>query len=406
MRQFVTGIGYSSGGIHGASSLWRALTTKTSSLVHHPRPSGKQFLCSARTKVPLENYPELGRRIRYMDDQVLYATTTALDCAGEMSIRELSSQEYLNPEDIGVMMGTAFAQIEFGINQMKKVVSGKPGRISPRTGMAFYFGSSVGEISSILGTKGENCAVTTGSCIGSDALDIALQTIEEKRNRVVLIGAAEAVPPDLLVDYCADSLTFCEETVYEPFCSQHTGFAPGNGGAVIGVEDTQTALARGIVPLASVTAVGTVNASRSFLSRDILIDAEYRKLITRLIADAHITFSDIDLIIPTADGEPTTTSSELTAITNLFQPARNLIYTPNPITGYGISFSVVTNIITALLCLGHQQVPGLACAAAERYEEWFTGNDTKDQQIRNVLILHRSLLGSRISGLILSAEDS
>lgn len=403
MRLLVTGLGYSSGEIRGADSLWRALTTKSSSLVRHSRPSGKQFLCSAPTRIPLDSYPELGRRTRYMDDQIIYATTTALDCADEMSIRDLSSQEYLDPADVGVIMGTAFAQIGFGINQVEKVIEGRPNRISPRTGMAFYFGSSVGEISCTLGTRGENCAVTTGSCIGSDALDLALQTIERKRNKAVLIGAAEAVPPDLLVDYCADSLAFCE-AAYEPFPARRTGFAPSNGGAVIGVEDPGTALARGATPLASVTAVGTVNASRSLLSRDTRIDVEYRKLITRLVDSAHIDFSDIDLVIPTADGDPSTTDSELTAIAELFRPARELVYTPNPITGYGISFSIVTNIITALLCLRHQQVPGLACSAAEHHEAWFTGGDTGVRTIRNALILHRSLLGSRISGLVLSAE--
>ena len=58
-----------------------------------------------------------------------------------------------------------------------------------------------------------------------------------------------------------------------------------------------------------------------------------------------------------------------------------------------------------MLCLQHQQVPGLACSAAENREEWFVENGTEDRTIRNVLILHRSLLGSRISGLVLSAAD-
>lgn len=402
MRLSVTGLGYSSGKIHGTDSLWQALTTKSSSLEHRTRSCGKPFLCSAPTSMELDRYPELGRRTRYMDDQIIYATTTALDCAEKMSIRQLASQEDLDPKDIGVIMGTAFAQLGFGLNQMKKVIAGKPNRISPRTGMAFYFGSSVGEISCTLGTKGENCAVTTGSCVGSDALELAHQTIERKRNKAVLVGAAEAVPQDLLVDYCSDSLVFCEDT-YEPFLPHRPGFAPSNGGAVIGVEDPSTAMSRDAVAMATVTAVDTLNASRSLLSRDIRIDAEYQKLMTRLLDQAHIDFSDIDLIIPTADGDQSTTDSELSAIAELFRPGRGLLYTPNPITGYGISFSIITNIITAILCLRHQQVPGLACSAAEGREEWFAGGDTEDRDLGNVLILHRSLLGSRISGLILSA---
>ena len=404
MRLHVTGLGYSSGNTSGADSLWDELTTGSSSLRRHSRPSGKRFLSSAPTRIRLDRYPELGRRTRYMDDQIIYATTTALDCAEKMSIRELSSQDHLDPADIGIIMGTAFAQIGFGIKQVTKVIEGRPKRISPRTGMAFYFGSSVGEISCTLGTRGENCAVTTGSCIGSDALDLASQTIENRRNKVVLVGAAEAVPLDLLVDYCADSLVFCE-TAYEPFSALRTGFAPSNGGAVIGVEDPRVAVERGATPLASITAIGTLNASRSLFSRDTRIDAEYRRLIAGLVDRAHIDFSDIDLVIPTADGDPSTTDSELAAVTGLFPAARRLIYTPNPITGYGISFSIITNIITAVLCLQHQQVPGLACSAAENREEWFVENDTEDRTIRNVLILHRSLLGSRISGLVLSAAD-
>lgn len=148
-----------------------------------------------------------------------------------------------------------------------------------------------------------------------------------------------------------------------------------------------------------------MNAGRALFSRDARIDAEYRRLITGLVDRARIGLSDIDLVIPTADGDPSTTDSELAAVTGLLPTARGLIYTPNPITGYGISFSIITNIITAVLCLRHQQVPGLACSAAENHEEWFVGDDTEDRTIRNVLILHRSLFGSRISGLVLSAAD-
>ncbi len=137
--------------------------------------------------------------LRYIDKQVLYSVGAAIE-----NVKASKLEEQLKIENVskrtGIVMGSMFAQMDFGLEQIGVTGVENSTRISPYTGVAFYYGASVGEVSVKLKTKGENCAVLSGTNTGIDALNIACNMLDKKTNDIVLAGGGENVVLELFLN--------------------------------------------------------------------------------------------------------------------------------------------------------------------------------------------------------------
>lgn len=136
---------------------------------------------------------------RRMDKQVVYELM-----AGNEAVN--GSESYLSSldrEKIGVFTGSLFAQLQFGMDQIRALISsGNKNEISMYTGVSFYYGAASGEMSILISSKGENASVCSGACSGIDCVIEGAKNIDRGVNSLLLsIGGEnldEAVISDMM----------------------------------------------------------------------------------------------------------------------------------------------------------------------------------------------------------------
>lgn len=382
--------------------LWEQIKSKENLFELLKLESDNEILVGKNPEYIIDKYPILGKKLRYLDKQVLYSIIASFECvkSSKMDI-VLSNEEMLN--HVGIVMGSMFAQLEFGLKQVAKIVNQNSIKISPFTGLAFYYGSNVGEISCNLKTRGENCAVTSGSNIVMDGIDIAKSMLENNRNKIVFVGAGESIVYDIFY-FALKSKNRVTNTSYLPYDINRNGAALSNGAGMFTMEYETTALNRAAPIFAEIASIQSINASSCIFELNEQISDYTSQVIEKSLEEAGISSDEVDLVIPTADASDKGDYYEMNGLIKVFGNRTNLVYSPKLIVGYCMSFNVAVDIFTATMCMRDSIIPGHPTkidSGNEIFNKMLVGVENVDKEVNNVLILHRSWLDGKISATVL-----
>jgi len=406
MKLLITGFGMLTPKSHQGETLWNQLINKDYLFEKVTTGSGEEMLVGTKPKYEQDNYNIEYKKFKYLDTQMIYSLIACKECVKASKLDNILENEHMLKK-IGIISGSMFAQLEFGLEQVKKVATKNTIRISPYTGMAFYYGASVGEISCMLGSKGENCCVSSGSSIGADGIAIAKQMITNQRNKIFIVGAGENIVYDIF-GYSLKNNTKVTSTEYIPYHMNRNGAAISNGAAMLCLEGEESALNRSAHVSAEIKAIVTLNASSCFFQVNETIIQCYIDIINRCLKDSGLTINDIGLVIPTAEGAKKEDYYELQALKKFFSNKKELIYTPKPIVGYCISFNVIIDLFTASQCIKENVIPGMAfemCTGDRELDEMFVGTEIIRREIKNVLIIHKNWTDGKISGIVIGKYE-
>jgi 3-oxoacyl-(acyl-carrier-protein) synthase len=148
-KTVITGFGILTKHGESLSDLWKFLVSQKSIFKHDLFEKDIDKVIISINPATIETFNKIPKKkLRYLDKQVVFVLISALNAIKNSGLLD-RFKELERMEEVGVVTGNFLAQMEFGIEQMEKLVNKKSLNISIYTGLAFYFGAATCEISVI-----------------------------------------------------------------------------------------------------------------------------------------------------------------------------------------------------------------------------------------------------------------
>jgi 3-oxoacyl-[acyl-carrier-protein] synthase II len=167
----------------------------------------------------------------------------------------------VNPERIGVVVGSGIGGIRSIENQMDNLRRGGPSRVSPLLVPSGTPDVAANEIALFHGFTGPSWAVSTACSSGSDAIIHAARCLRDGAADVMITGGAEAPIGELAISSFANLGALARgngdpQKVCRPFDRQRSGFVLGEGAGILVLETGEHARGRGAEILAVLAGFG------------------------------------------------------------------------------------------------------------------------------------------------------
>jgi minimal PKS chain-length factor (CLF/KS beta) len=317
----------------------------------------------------------------------------------------------LDPYDVSVVMASSSGGNEFGQRELQRLWGEPARKVGAYQSIAWFYAATVGQLSIKHQAKGPSSVLVSESAGGLDSLGHAARTVA-RGTPVVLAGGLEAPlsPYALACQLRSNRLatTTDPRRAYRPFDVAAGGYVPGEGGAVLIVEDLDHALARGAPYIyGEVAGWGNTHDGQRSTLETAADGRQYARAMRMALERAGTAPNEVSLLIPDAVGVPEADRAEAWAITSVFGPGGVPVTSHKPLTGRLYQGGSALDVATAVLAMRNQVVPGTAGTdqPAEGCELDFV-RASRQEAVDQVLVCARgfdgynsSLLLRRHSGL-------
>lgn len=326
---------------------------------------------------------------RRMDKQVIYELM-----AGDQAINDFVDYKMIDNSRVGVFTGSLFAQLEFGMEQIKSLIfSGMRNNISMYTGISFYYGAASGEMSLMIKSKGENASICNGACSGIDCTIEGMKNIEREINELVISIAGENLSGDVVADMLPYSIKM--DKLLNPKSYFYT-----SGAACVLVGNVNKVVS----PIEIVAYDNSCDYESLFQCGEKYVEV-IKKSIYKCLDEANISSEDIDLIIPGFNNMGDYDNAEMHVLYEIFHNKERILYTPIPQIGDCLSASGNIKIYVAYQSMREgillaNEDSWFVKRSIDLYKALFNWERTK-KDIKYSLIIQRDIIGGRISMLIM-----
>ncbi|MFD7527332.1 ketosynthase chain-length factor [Streptomyces sp. NPDC059849] len=383
----VTGLGVASPNGLGARDHWEATRGGASGIGRLTRfdPSGYPAKLAgeisgftAEEHLPSRLIPQTDRMTRI----ALAAADWALADAG---VRP----DELAGFDMGVVTASASGGFEFGQNELRNLWSRGSQYVSAYQSFAWFYAVNSGQISIRNGMKGPSGVVVSDQAGGLDAVAQARRQIR-KGTRLVVSGGVDAslCPWGWVAQLASGRLSTSEEPgrAYLPFDRDARGHVPGEGGAILILEDAEAAGERGARSYGEIAGYGATFDPRPGSGRPPAL----RKAVELALADAAVDPSDIDVVFADAAADPELDRAEADALVAVFGPRGVPVSAPKTMTGRLYSGAASLDLATALLALRDGVIPAAVnVRLSPDYDLDLVVDRSRDAVLRTALVLAR-----------------
>lgn len=254
-RVVITGIGVISPVGLDVASMWQNLVSGVSGIGIITAFDTTNFEACIAGEVrgfdPL-NYMS-AREARRMDRFAQYA----IACLGQALAQSGLVVNEDNAFQIGVNIGSAVGGITSYHNEFHVLEEKGPRRINPFLPTMIVIDSAAVQTALRTGARGPNFGVASACATGADSIGLAYETIRNGRAQAMICGGADAtISPLSIAAYDrVGALSHRNDEpakACRPFDVERDGFVPGDGGAVLILEELGFALRHGAEPLAEV----------------------------------------------------------------------------------------------------------------------------------------------------------
>jgi minimal PKS chain-length factor (CLF/KS beta) len=294
----------------------------------------------------------------------------------------------LDPYEVGVAMASSSGGNEFGQRELQRLWGGPARKVGAYQSIAWFYAATVGQISIRHQAKGPSTVLVSESAGGLDALIHASRTVA-RGTSVMLSGGLEAplTPYALACQLRSGRISGQRDPgrAYLPFDAAACGYVPGEGGAVLIVEDLEHARTRG---------APAEHAELAGWGRTHGGGRQYARAMRLALERAGIRPEEVDLLIPDAMGVPEFDRSEAAAIEEVFGRRGVRVTSHKALTGRLYQGGSALDVVTAVLAMRHGTVPataGLRRAAEGCDLDFVTG--TTRHAVSNVLVCARGFDG-------------
>jgi act minimal PKS chain-length factor (CLF/KS beta) len=351
----VTGLGVAAPNGCGVEDYWQATLRGESGIGRITRFDPSGYPCRLAGEVagfdPAAHIPgRLMPQTDHMTRLALAATGWALEDAG-------ADPAALEEFGMSVVTANAFGGFEFGHRELEKLWSRGGRHVSAYQSFAWFYAVNTGQISIRHGMRGPSGVLVSEQAGGLDAAGQARRHIRKGTPFVVTGGVDGALSPWGWVAYLSGGQVSTGEDparAYLPFDTGAAGWVPGEGGAIIIVEEAAAARARGAAQVYGEIAgysAGIDPAPHTGRPRAL------PRVIRQALADAGATPADIGVVFADAAGLPALDLAEAEAVTEVFGARAVPVTAPKTMVGRLASGGSALDTATALLALRDQVIP-------------------------------------------------
>ncbi|WP_166354896.1 ketosynthase chain-length factor [Phytoactinopolyspora limicola] len=350
----VTGIGVVAPTGLGVNKYWAAARAGTSGIrairrfdaTGYPaRLAGEVVDFVAEEHVPSRLIPQTD----HMTRMALAAADWAFDDAGIDPARW--------PEfGMGVVTASSSGGFEFGQGELRNLWRQGGEFVSAYQSFAWFYAVNTGQISIRHGLRGPSGVVVSDQAGGLDALAQARRLVR-KGCRLSLAGGVDAsiCPWGWVAQLAGGRVSTGADPgdAYRPFATDAAGHVPGEGGALLILEDAESARGRGARVYGEIAGYAATFDPPPGSGRE----PGLRRAIELALEDAGMDPSGIDVVFADAAAVPELDRTEAAAIRTVFGPRGVPVTAPKTMTGRLLSGAASLDVTAALLSIRDQWVP-------------------------------------------------
>ncbi|MCA9135825.1 MAG: beta-ketoacyl-ACP synthase II [Planctomycetales bacterium] len=275
--------------------------------------------------------------------------------AGQQAVSDSGVDfESLDRTRCGVILGSGIGGLIEIENQIERMLTKGPSRVSPFTVPKMMVNAAGGNISITYGLKGPNYAVATACASATNAMGDALRSIRMNETDLVITGGSEAALTRMglaaFQNMKALSTRNDEPTkASRPFDADRDGFVLGEGAGVLVFEELEHAKKRGAKIYAELLGYGTTSDAGHITAPDPDGNGAAAAMVAAL-ADARISPGQVDYINAHGTSTPLGDKAETTAIKRVFGDAAYQTSVSSTKSALGHSLGASGGIEAVILC--------------------------------------------------------
>ena len=269
----------------------------------------------------------------------------------------------LNPERVGVTIGTGVGGIQTLENQHHVIDNKGPRRVSPQFVPKMIANIAGGHLSIRFGLKGPNQTVTSACASSTDAIGIAMRLIIAGDADVMITGGTEASVTALTIAGFANMRALSHrneepEKASRPFDNERDGFVLGEGAGMLVIETETHAKNRGANILAELAGYGSTDDA-FHITQPAEGGSGALRAMHKAIIDAGLNLDQINYINAHGTSTPYNDKNESAAIEKLFQEhSKNLkVSSTKSMTGHLLGAAGGIEAIASVKAIIEQTLP-------------------------------------------------
>ncbi|QXJ21511.1 ketosynthase chain-length factor [Actinomadura graeca] len=265
-----------------------------------------------------------------------------------------------DPFKLSVLTASASGGNAFGQREIQALWKDGPRQVSAYQSIGWFYAASSGQISIKHKLKGA-CGVLVADAAGAvDALAAARRQIRRGLAAVVTGGTEAPLSPYALACQSGTGALSGETDparAYRPFAADATGHVPGEGGAMLVVEEQAHARRRG-APQVYAEVAGTASTHDAFHVTDAAPDHGQLARAMRLALDrAGVAPDGVGAVFADGAGVPESDRLEAAALREVFGPRRVPVTVPKTMTGRLCSGGAALDLAWAAQALSTGIIP-------------------------------------------------
>jgi act minimal PKS chain-length factor (CLF/KS beta) len=259
--------------------------------------------------------------------------------------------------ETGVVTASSSGGFEFGQRELENLWSKGGSHVSAYQSFAWFYAVNTGQISIRNGMRGPSGVVVSDQAGGLDALAQARRQIRNGTRMVVSGGVDGALCPwGWVAQMAGGRLSTSEEPerAYLPFDASARGHVPGEGGAILVLEDAESARERGAAPhYGEIAGYGATFDPRPGSGRE----PGLRRAVELALDDSGLTPREIDVVFADGAGIPDLDRIEAETLETVFGPCGVPVTVPKTMTGRLNSGAASLDVAAALLAIRDGVIP-------------------------------------------------
>lgn len=401
---FVTGVGVLAPNGLGTERFWDAVLAGRSGIVEltgfDTSASGASLAGQITDFTAAEHLPS--RLLPQTDASTRLALVAAQWALDDAKADTAALTDY----DMGVVTGNASGGFEFTHREFNKLWSRGSEHVSVYESFAWFYAVNTGQISIRHGMRGPSSAMVAEQSGGLDAVGHARRTVRRGTPFVVTGGVDSALDPWGWASHVASgtlSTATDPARAYLPFDVHAAGNVPGEGGAMLVVEDPAAARARGVPVYGEIAGYAQTFDPQPGSERP----SGLRRAIELALADAGSAPGDIDVVFADAAGLPELDRVEAAALEAVFGPAGVPVTATKPLTGRLFSGAGPLDIVAAVLAMRDSVIPPTAATTepVPDYRLDLVLGEPRSAAVRSALVIARGRWGFNSAVVVRAVPD-